>query len=194
MPNKWTHVVEMKFEVEILDGMRIGGAGGSLEIGGVDLLPLKDPITGEPYIPGSSLKGKLRSTLEKQQGRTNGSEPCVCGEMSCPVCPIFGAHKKTKPPCGASRLTVRDARFTDEYRAFWNSRGEKGLPQWETKAEVTADRQYGVGSNPRWQERVPAGAVFAGEMVLKVFEGDDDGKMLGNIKNALAIIERFDSL
>ena len=41
---------------------------------------------------------------------------------------------------------------------------------------------------------MPAGGVFAAEMTLKVFEGDDDAKMLKNLKNALAILQRFDSL
>ncbi len=193
---KWTHVVEMKFEIELLDGMRIGGAGGGLEIGGVDpnLVALKDPVSGQPYIPGSSLKGKLRSTLEKEHGLVTDREPCQCGKPTCPVCPIFGAHKKPKPECGASRLTVRDARFAAGYRTLWEKRLSDGLPVWEAKTEVTSDRQHGTGFNPRTQERVPAGAVFQGEMVLKVFEGDDEKKMVANLKNALAILQRFDSL
>src|SRR5579883_2546608 len=190
---KWTHVVEMKYEIELLDGMRIGGAGGGLEIGGVDpnLMALKDPVSGQPYIPGSSLKGKLRSTLEKQYA-LGGGKPCGCGKPDCPVCPVFGAHMNTN--AGTSRLTVRDARFTTEYLRQWQQRLAEGLPVLEIKTENTIDRNRGVAQNPRTQERVPAGAVFGAEMVLRVFEGDDDNKMLGNIKNALAIIERFDSL
>lgn len=191
---KWTHVVEMKFEIELLDGMRIGGAGGGLEIGGVDpnLMALKDPVSGQPYIPGSSLKGKLRSTLEKQYGLGRDGKPCGCGRADCPVCPVFGAHMNTN--AGTSRLTVRDARFTPDYLSRWQQRVAEGLPVLETKTENIIDRNRGVAQHPRTQERVPAGAVFGAEMVLRVFEGDDDNRMLGNIKNALAIVERFDSL
>jgi CRISPR-associated protein Csm3 len=191
---KWTHVVEMKFEIELLDGMRIGGAGGGLEIGGVDpnLMALKDPVSGHPYIPGSSLKGKLRSTLEKEYGLSRDGKPCGCGRADCLVCPVFGAHMNTN--AGTSRLTVRDARFTDDYLVRWNQRVAEGLPVLETKTENIIDRNRGVAQHPRTQERVPAGAVFGAEMVLRVFEGDEDDKMLRNIKNALAIIERFDSL
>jgi CRISPR-associated protein Csm3 len=183
----------MKYEIELLDGMRIGGAGGGLEIGGVDpnLMALKDAVSGQPYVPGSSLKGKLRSTLEKQYGLGAG-KPCGCGKPDCPVCPVFGAHMNTN--AGTSRLTVRDARFTTEYLRQWQQRLAEGLPVLEIKTENTIDRNQGVARNLRTQERVPAGAVFGAEMVLRVFEGDDDNKMLGNIKNALAIIERFDSL
>lgn len=186
---KWTHVVEMKFQIELLDGMRIGGAGGGLEIGGVDpnLMALKDPVTGEPYVPGSSLKGKLRSTLEKEHGLGRDGKPCGCGERTCPVCPVFGAHMNTR--AGTSRLTVRDAHFTEEYGRAW-----KQNPLFEVKTENIIDRNRGTAEHPRTQKRVPAGATFQAEMVLKVFEGDDDSKMVTNLKNALAILQRFESL
>jgi len=181
----------MKFEIELLEGMRIGGAGGGLEIGGVDpnLMALKDPISGEPYIPGSSLKGKLRSTLEKEHGLGRDGKPCGCGKMGCPVCPVFGAHMNLRAESGISRLSVRDAHFTESYRKTW-----KLNPVFEAKTENTIDRSRGTAENPRTQERVPAGAVFQAEMVLKVFERDNDGKMVKDLKNALAIVQRLDSL
>jgi CRISPR-associated protein Csm3 len=188
---KWTDVILMKFDIELMDGMRIGGAGGGLEIGGVDpnLMALKDPVTGEPYIPGSSLKGKLRSILEKAHGLSSNGKPCGCGEMTCPVCPVFGAHMKTDPKCGTSRLTVRDAHFTEAYAKVW-----KQNPTFEAKTENIIDRNRGVAEHPRTQERVPTGARFHAEMVLKVFEGDDYSKMVENLKRALGILEKFDSL
>lgn len=193
---KWTHVIEMKFEIELLDGMRIGGAGGGLEIGGVDpnLMALKDPVSGQPYVPGSSLKGKLRSTLEKEHGLGRDGKPCDCGTLACPVCPVFGAHMNMRAESGTSRLTVRDSRFTEEYLKIWNQRITDGMPLFEVKTENTIDRNRGTALNPRTQERVPAGATFQAGMVLRVFEGDDHNKMVANLKNALAILQRFDSL
>jgi CRISPR-associated protein Csm3 len=193
---KWTHVIEMKFEIELLDGMRIGGAGGGLEIGGVDpnLMALKDPVSGQPYVPGSSLKGKLRSTLEKEHGLGRDGNPCGCGTPTCPVCPVFGAHMNMRAESGPSRLTVRDAHFTEEYLKIWNQRIAEGMPLFEVKTENTIDRNRGTALNPRTQERVPAGAMFLAGMVLRVFEGDDHNKMVANLKNALAILQRFDSL
>ena len=194
--SKWTHVVEMKFEIELIDGTRIGGAGGTLEIGGIDsnLSALKDPISGHPYIPGSSLKGKLRSTLEKELGLGQRGEPCRCGRTDCFVCRIFGAHMNPRAESGTSRLMVRDARFSEEYRQIWVTRLSEGQPTFEVKTENTIDRQRGTALNPRTQERVPAGARFSAELILKVFEGDDDTGMVAKLKNALAIVERFDSL
>ena len=187
---KWTHVVEMSFQIELLDGMRIGGAGGGLEIGGVDpnLMALKDPVSGQPYVPGSSLKGKLRSTLERVHGLSPNGKPCGCGMPTCHVCPVFGPHS-TRKECGPTRLTVRDSHFTAEYLKIW-----KQNPVFEVKAENIIDRNLGTAKDPRWQERVPAGAAFEAAMVLKVFEGDDDNKMVKDLKDALAILERFDSL
>jgi CRISPR-associated protein Csm3 len=165
------------------------GAGGGLEIGGVDpnLMALKDPVSEQPYVPGSILKGKLRSTLEKEHGLGRNGKPCGCGQRTCPVCPVFGAHMNTR--AGALRLTVRDAHFTEEYAKIW-----KRNPLFEVKTENIIDRNSGTAEHPRTQERVPSGAMFQAGLVLKVFEGDDDNKMVANLKNALAILQRFDSL
>jgi CRISPR-associated protein Csm3 len=186
---KWTDVVEMRFEIELVDGMRIGGAGGGLEIGGVDpnLMALRDPISGEPYVPGSSLKGKLRSTLEKENGLGFKGEPCACGQPTCVVCPVFGAHSSDKR--SGVRLTVRDAHFTEDYRKKW-----KQDPLLEVKTENTVNRETGAARNPRTQERVPAGATFQAELLLKVYEGDDDQKFVSSLKHALKVVEQCDSL
>jgi CRISPR-associated protein Csm3 len=68
------------------------------------------------------------------------------------------------------------------------------MPLFEVKTENTIDRNRGTALDPRTLERVPAGAMFQAGMVLRVFEGDDHSKMVGNLKNALAILERFESL
>jgi CRISPR-associated protein Csm3 len=54
----------IRFDLRILTGLHIGGTTEGIEIGGLDNPVIKDPISGLPYIPGSSLKGKLRSVLE----------------------------------------------------------------------------------------------------------------------------------
>lgn len=46
-------------------GLHIGGGGESLDIGGLDKPVIRDPLTLQPYLPGSSIKGKLRSILER---------------------------------------------------------------------------------------------------------------------------------
>ena len=51
--------------IECLSGLRVGVGQETMEIGGLDMPVIRDPLSGEPYIPGSSLKGKLRSLLER---------------------------------------------------------------------------------------------------------------------------------
>ncbi len=52
-------------EIEAVTGLHIGGSGGALEIGGVDNPVIRNPLTNEPYIPGSTLRGKTRSLLDR---------------------------------------------------------------------------------------------------------------------------------
>jgi CRISPR-associated protein Csm3 len=60
--------IMLRAEIELLTGLHIGGAAGGLEIGGLDKPVIRNPRTNQPYIPGSSLKGKLRSLMEKVYG------------------------------------------------------------------------------------------------------------------------------
>ena len=54
--------------IELLSGLHIGGGDAELKIGGIDSQVIKNPLTQLPYIPGSSLKGKIRSLLEWRAG------------------------------------------------------------------------------------------------------------------------------
>ncbi|OLP19174.1 type III-A CRISPR-associated RAMP protein Csm3 [Leptolyngbya sp. 'hensonii'] len=59
----------IKGELVVETGLHIGGGGENLDIGGLDKPVIRDPLTRQPYIPGSSLKGKLRSILERLEGK-----------------------------------------------------------------------------------------------------------------------------
>ena len=97
--------------IECVTGLRIGGAEAPLAIGIVDNTIVRDPVRSEPYIPGSSIKGKMRSALEIAYGRTRNGQPCGCGRQDCPVCPLFGPHRNTRHNLGPTRLLFRDAFF-----------------------------------------------------------------------------------
>lgn len=161
-------------------GLHIGGSADQIEIGGVDLPIIKHPVNGEPFIPGSSLKGKMRSQLEKKEGKINEKgEPCGCGQESCKVCKVFGAHKNTRHSLGATRILVRDACFTDKTRTeFTNILKEKGTSYIEKKTENIINRKTGTAEHPRSQERVPSGAEFDIEIVLQLYDTDGDGNAL----------------
>ncbi|MDZ8054611.1 MAG: type III-A CRISPR-associated RAMP protein Csm3 [Aulosira sp. ZfuVER01] len=69
--------VTINTQLVVETGLHIGGGGENLDIGGLDKPVIRDPITQYPYLPGSSIKGKLRSILErllnKPLNRTGGS-------------------------------------------------------------------------------------------------------------------------
>lgn len=165
---KVAHYV-IRGEIKLLSGTRIGGSDDVLQIGGTDLTCIKDPATGKPYIPGSSLKGKMRSSLEKVLGKYTkdrygkSSEPCGCGRDDCPVCRVFGPHKNTNHSLGPTRIIVRDAPLIGEFAI-------------EHKTESVNRRDTGVAEHPRTVERVAPGARFALEIGLQEFDIDKDFK------------------
>jgi CRISPR-associated protein Csm3 len=57
--------VTIKTQLVVETGLHIGGGGENLDIGGLDKPVIRDPLTQYPYLPGSSIKGKLRSILER---------------------------------------------------------------------------------------------------------------------------------
>ena len=63
-----TNIITIEATLEVLTGLRIGAGDNEMHIGGVDNTVIKHPLTGSPYIPGSSLKGKMRSLLEWRSG------------------------------------------------------------------------------------------------------------------------------
>ncbi|MGB9803128.1 type III-A CRISPR-associated RAMP protein Csm3 [Desulfofundulus sp.] len=187
--------ITIKGKILCETGLRIGGSKDDIEIGGMDNPIIRHPVTGLPYIPGSSLKGRMRALLElKYSSRTQSTgQPCGCGEESCKVCRIFGAHKNMQHRLGPTRLIVRDAFLTDgSEQVLREAQQEKGLFFAEIKTENWVDRKTGRAGHGglRTQERVPAGTSFNFELVLRVFEGDKEQDMLNIIKEGLALVQR----
>ena len=178
-------------EIYCKTGLHIGGPGGQYEIGGLDAPVVRDPITDEPYIPGSSLKGKLRSLLERKLCRekpgfsfnrqggteTNPVYRHECTDPDCPVCRLFGSTKgKEEGHNLPARLIVRDARLTEESRRKLEEI-ETGLRFTEWKFENALDR-ISSAANPRQIERVPAGARFQFELIYNVETFQEPGRRL----------------
>ncbi|MDZ7315996.1 MAG: type III-A CRISPR-associated RAMP protein Csm3 [candidate division KSB1 bacterium] len=190
----------------VFTGLHIGGSSEGIEIGGVDNPVIKHPITEEPYIPGSSLKGKLRHLLEwshedgpKFNVKTPGKfQPCDCG--NCEVCRLFGVSSSDtniRQVAGPSRLTVYDAYLIDEENPSGGKRKyltksdlEKYLGEniyTEIKTENALDRVTSA-ANPRPLERVPAGAAFKVEMMVDIYQ-DSDIILLKRLFSGLALLE-----
>jgi len=173
-------IMQFDFDIELLSGTRIGGSGGGLEIGGEEpnLCVLRDPATGEPYIPGSTLKGKLRSEAERRHGmaRSERGSPCMCGELRCRICPLFGAHFNQRATSAPTRIVVRDAKLTEASRAEYLEREAKGASDVETKTENIILRWDGVARHPRVGERVLPGTRFRARVLVHIYDVDTDEK------------------
>ena len=63
-----TDITTITATLELVSGLRVGAGDSEMRIGGVDNTVIRHPHTQEPYIPGSSLKGKMRSLLEWRSG------------------------------------------------------------------------------------------------------------------------------
>jgi CRISPR-associated protein Csm3 len=174
----------LKFNIKTVTGLHIGGSETGIEIGGIDKVVIRDPLTNRPYIPGSSLKGKIRSLLEKYLGlplnRPIGHtyiHSCGKGDETkypdCHVCQIFGVPGEVEFAT-PTRLVVRDVHLTDESARILTEQARTDLPYTEVKTEVAIDRVTSA-ANPRRIERVPAGASFGpAELVYSIYEGTDD--------------------
>jgi len=175
-------------------GTRIGGSSESLEIGGMDNPMIRHPVTDEPYIPGSSLKGKMRSMLEIKYcpDVMKRGEPCRCAKKECPVCTLFGPHRSPNHKLGPTRILVRDAMLSDGSREELGRLREEGILFAETKTEVMIDRSTGTAASrigPRTQERVPAGTEFDFEISMRIFDEDDPQEIVNRVMEALSLVE-----
>ena len=171
MPSIQLHgKIFLKGTINALTGLHIGGNSGELDIGGIDKPVIRNAFNRQPYIPGSSLRGKMRGLLdrhfEKQLNQPIGRDVRVHGcktpaEYSeCQVCQVFGVapqgelRGKTMP----TRVIVRDTFLTPESLEALD-RADTDTDFTEIKTEVAIDRITSAAT-PRQQERVPAGAAF----------------------------------
>ena len=177
----------IKANLRCKTGLHIGGTEVGFEIGGLDNPVIKDPITGYPYIPGSSLKGKMRSLLEwaknrvqikeiREKGIPTGKwkgEVCNCG--SCEICMVFGASADTKGQKEPTRLIIRDSFPSKDTIQKWQEYLGENI-YTEVKTENAIDRLTSA-ANPRQIERVPADSVFEVEMIYDIYKDDDVDKL-----------------
>lgn len=182
---KLKYYIKCSSVIELLTGMHIGGSKEALKIGGIDNPVIRNPITNMPYIPGSSLKGRLRMALELKYGETEkeskGIGPSQNQNSASLICKLFG-NGNPKKTSEATRLIFRDGNLLIESTEF---------AQGEEKIEVKIDREKLAafqGGN-RIQERIAAGAKFNFEVMIRVFEDDNEDEFKNRINEAIKIVE-----
>ncbi|MGF6907604.1 type III-A CRISPR-associated RAMP protein Csm3 [Fusobacterium sp. PH5-44] len=165
-------------ELELLTGTKIGGSSDTIEIGGNDNPVIRNPLTQELYIPGSSLKGKMRMFAEWTEGKIN-KEGHVhsCEEKECPICRVFGrgANDSGKAKSGPTRISVKDAYLTKESKEELKKLKERVGNDTELKYENNINRLTSAAT-PRNSERIPAGVKFEFSIGYKIIDLDDEGK------------------
>ncbi len=192
-------------EIVTKTGLHIGGSPGALAIGNVDMPVIRDERTNQPYIPGSSLKGKMRSQAEKWTGAPqnttiNKGKPDGTGKVEMHtaksaqeyatywVNPLFGVTGDNGDWVNApNRLILRDIALTAESaRELLAARTD--MPYTEVKWEAAIDRVTSAAT-PRQIERVPAGAVFGPmELVFSMYLKEDKA-LLGHLLTAMQLLE-----
>lgn len=174
-------------------GLHIGGTETEMGVGRTDKPVIKD-FEGKPYIPGSSLKGKLRSMLEYKYKRGEDGNPCGCGQdlNSCPVCTIFGPHRNVRHELGPTRIIVRDAFLARESLGDWQAARSEGKDFTETKTETAIDRRTGIAlkGTLRHPERVNPGTEFELIIVLRIFQGDDEAQIVRLVKEGIDLLNK----
>jgi CRISPR-associated protein Csm3 len=193
--------VFLRGEVRAVTGLHVGGSAGALAIGNVDQPVVRNPLNNQPYLPGSSVRGKMRSLAEKFQGKAQNQRigqnvfihvcQLTSDYLNCDVCQVFGAPATIRGQGdygGPTRLLVRDvALSTESVEQLRNVQTD--MPFTEVKWEAAIDRVTSAAT-PRQQERVPAGAVFAPlELVYSVYEPADWADRFQLILQALQWVE-----
>lgn len=182
--------------IHCLSGVRVGGNNNVIEIGALDNPIIRNPITNLPYLPGSSIKGKMRSSLELSLRRGSPPaltlplpvmrsverdgkpeiNPCSCGK--CIVCKLFGSgdSKTTFEP---TRLIFRDCALADSsLKELEEAAESSGVFFAEIKPGVRMNRATNTVAKGAFFnfERVPEGTDFKFELVLRLYgELDPDG-------------------
>lgn len=188
--------VKISGVMEVVTGLSIGGNKDDIGPGGSDTPVIKNPLDNSPYVPGTSIKGKMRSKLEeiygvenpmrdKKSNRITGYAPCNCGKKDCIICKLFGAHMNTKSEAGTPRVIFKDMYLTEEFASLPVDR------LFETKNETMVDRRTHTASasSLRNRERVAKGVKFGYEILVQIYDGDNEKELLDTLKRGLELIE-----
>jgi len=196
-----TDIRKITGQIHLVSGLHIGGSDAEMHIGGTDNAVIKNPVTNEPYIPGSSIKGKMRSLMEWRAGLVAETDGKPLGfkhirglseaqqAQGKTLLKLFGGAPENNPDealireIGPTRLAFWDCNLDP---AWVTEMERRHLLLTETKTENQIDRIRGVAEHPRSTERVPAGACFDFQLTVKVHDGED---LIAEILTGLKLLE-----
>ncbi|MDP8098774.1 type III-A CRISPR-associated RAMP protein Csm3 [Pasteurella atlantica] len=198
---KLEKIIEITATLRLETGLHIGAGDSEMHIGGIGNSVIKHPFTQSPYIPGSSLKGKIRSLLEWRSGKVQET-PLSLNDFKDgnkdvkQILQLFGIgadsenDEKKLQEIGVSRLAFWDCSLNKD----WEDKiREDNLLLTEAKSENTINRITATADHPRQTERMPAGAKFDFKLTMRKFESDDGKGLLELVLKGLRLLE-LDSL
>lgn len=169
--------------ITVRTGMHIGGASDFAPIGAVDSPFIRDPYTKQPIIPGSSLKGKIRTLLAKST--TNKPTLNKIEEDDETIKRLFGSAGKER--ARAARLQFYDLSMTKESFCQFDAM-ELDTYIGEVKFENGIDRLTAI-ANPRQIERVPAGVKFDFNLVYNIEDPSQVREDMEILANGLSLLQ-----
>ena len=178
---KLIDTIIVKGTITLETGLHIGGSKSTLDIGGLDSPVIKTP-RGVPYIPGSSLKGKIRSLLGLKEGSLDVKKD------SDLLVKMFGSSDTGRET--VSRLIFRDAMLDEaDFKKVFKEDAILETTFTEAKYENTIERKSGTTKGGLRQiERVPAGAKFKLEIVVNIFDTDTED-LVAKLKEGISLLE-----
>jgi len=207
---KLLSIEKLEGKIVLKSGLHIGSGNTEMHIGGTDNPVIKHPRTLQPYIPGSSLKGKVRSLLELKSGLmvyTNGDvvsqktlkkiDVDTIDDKSkqelknkCQnIIKIFGSgagEQIDEETFGPTRVSFADCFLNSE----WLKKAEENRYSFtELKSENVIDRIRGTAEHPRFIERVPEGTEFDFFLTFKVFDEDKEEELFNLLLEGLKLLE-----
>lgn len=177
--------IKINTSITLITGLHIGGNSENVEIGGIDNPVIKLASKGDvPYIPGSSLKGKMRCLLEQAAGAPKVG-------LDEKVNNLFGIteSKANNTSTQPSKIIVRDAMLSEDSKKMLLDCDNLDMPYTENKFENVIDRVKGIAQHPRQTERVPAGAEFNTEFIINVWDDDDEQELLALFEKCIRLLE-----
>lgn len=189
-------------QILLVTGLHIGAGNEEVHIGGIDNGVIKHPHTQQPYIPGSSLKGKMRSLLEWRAGLVGdaGGKPVsinlldkLSGDKKRHaeiIIRLFGAAGDSQNDAHAEAIGITRLSFWDCcLNADWKKQiSDNNWLYTEAKSENTINRITGTADNPRQTERVPADALFDFKLGMKIL-ADNEQAFVETLLAGLKLLE-----
>jgi CRISPR-associated protein Csm3 len=206
-------IINIQSKLKLITGLHIGSSDDSMKIGGVDSPVISREILSdengnisfnakykvmEPYIAGSSIKGKIRSLLEhyfrlvdptKEGNIIDSSSDFGDVHKRDLIIQLFGeSAEKKSTGLQITRAIFRDCFITNEVRkAYINNK----IELFEEKAENVIDRNTGTTKQGglRHIQRVPSAVEFDFDISIRVFENDNVELLEDIIKLGIKLLE-----